>query len=77
MTLLDRLKPQYKDLIDQKIDKFPTIIGIIYDHLESEESLFNLKRGVWTDIRINYQVKVPQRGTRNYLGLSVTINKEL
>ena len=51
MTLLDRLKPQYKDLIDQKIDKFPTIIGIIYDHLESEEYLFNLKWGVWTDIK--------------------------
>ena len=49
MTLLDRLKPQYKDLIDQKNDKFPTLIGIIYDHLESEEYLFNLKWGVWID----------------------------
>jgi hypothetical protein len=51
MTLLDRLKPQYKDLIDQKNDKFPTLIGIIYDHLESEEYLFNLKWGVWIDIK--------------------------
>jgi|TARA_R110000796_G_scaffold188695_1_gene305604 hypothetical protein len=38
-------------------------------HLKQDSNL--------TDIRINYQVKVPQRGTRNYLGLSVTINKEL
>ena len=51
MTLLDRLKPQYKDLIDQKNDKFPTLIGIIYDHLESEEYIFNLKWGVWRDIK--------------------------
>ena len=35
MTLLERLKPQYKDLIDQKIDKFPTIIVMLYDHLQS------------------------------------------
>jgi len=27
-----------------------------------------------TDISINYQVKIPERGTRNYLGLSVTID---
>jgi hypothetical protein len=51
MTLLDRLKPQYKDLIDQKNDKFPTLIGIIYDHLESEEYIFNLKWGVWSDVK--------------------------
>ena len=51
MTLLDKLKPQYKDLIDQKNDKFPTIIGIIYDHLENEQYLFNLKWGVWVDIK--------------------------
>jgi hypothetical protein len=51
MTLLDRLKPQYKDLIDQKNDKFPTLIGIIYDYLESEQYIFNLKWGVWSDIK--------------------------
>ena len=51
MTLLDRLKPQYKDLIDQKIDKFPTFIGEIYDHLEDEEYIYNLKYGVWLDIQ--------------------------
>ena len=38
-------------------------------HLEQDSNL--------TDIRIYYQVRVPKRGTRNYLGLSVTINKEL
>ena len=51
MTLLDRLKPQYKDLIDQKNDKFPTLIGIIYDHLESEQFICNLTWGVWVDIK--------------------------
>jgi hypothetical protein len=51
MTLLDRLKPHYKDLIDQKNDKFPTLIGIIYDHLESEQYIFNLKWGVWSDVK--------------------------
>jgi hypothetical protein len=35
-------------------------------HLEEDSNL--------TDIRINYQVKVPERGTRNYLGLNVNIN---
>ena len=51
MTLLDRLKPQYKDLImTKKSISCPAIIGIIYDHLESEEYLFNLKWGVWRDV---------------------------
>jgi hypothetical protein len=36
-------------------------------HLEQDSNL--------TDIRINYQVKIPSRGTRNYLGLNVNINE--
>jgi len=36
-------------------------------HLEQDSNL--------TDIRINYQVKIPVRGTRNYLGLTVNINE--
>jgi len=28
-----------------------------------------------TDIKINYQVKIPEKGTRNYLGLNVNINE--
>lgn len=36
-------------------------------HLEQDSNL--------TDIKINYQVKIPSRGTRNYLNLNVTINE--
>jgi hypothetical protein len=36
-------------------------------HLQQDSNL--------TDIRINYQVKIPARGTRNYLGLNVNINE--
>ena len=36
-------------------------------HLKEDSNL--------TDIRINYQVRTPNRGTRNYLGLSVKINE--
>jgi len=36
-------------------------------HLDQDSNL--------TDIRINYQVKIPTRGTRNYLGLNVNINE--
>lgn len=36
-------------------------------HLKEDSNL--------TDIRINYQVRIPNRGTRNYLGLSVKINE--
>ena len=36
-------------------------------HLEQDSNL--------TDIRINYQVKIPARGTRNDLGLNVNINE--
>ena len=36
-------------------------------HLKEDSNL--------TDIRINYQVRIQNRGTRNYLGLNVTINE--
>ena len=36
-------------------------------HLEQDSNL--------TDIKINYQVKIPERGTRNYLNLNVSINQ--
>jgi len=36
-------------------------------HLKEDSNL--------TDIRINYQVRIPNIGTRNYLGLSVKINE--
>jgi hypothetical protein len=36
-------------------------------HLKQDNNL--------TDIRINYQVKIPERGTRNYLGLNVKIDE--
>ena len=36
-------------------------------HLKQDNNL--------TDISINYQVKIPERGTRNYLGLSVKIDE--
>ena len=48
-----------------------------WDKLKKQIEYHLKKDSNLTDIRINYQVKVPQRGTRNYLGLSVTINKEL
>ena len=35
-------------------------------HLEQDSNL--------TDIKINYQVKIPERGTRNYLNLNVSLN---
>ena len=35
-------------------------------HLKEDSNL--------TDIRINYQVKKPERGTKNYLGLNVKID---
>ena len=36
-------------------------------HLKQDNNL--------TDISINYQVKIQERGTRNYLGLSVKIDE--
>jgi hypothetical protein len=35
-------------------------------HLEQDANL--------TDIAINYQVRIPEMGTRNYLKLGVTVN---
>jgi len=39
----------------------------IDDHLEQDHNL--------TDITINYQLRIPEMGTRNYLRLSVKIQE--
>ena len=62
-----RVKPPFKINIMINTEAWNKLKKQIEYHLKQDNNL--------TDIRINYQVKIPARGTRNYLGLSVKINE--
>lgn len=45
-----------------------------WDKLKKQIEYYLEQDSNLTDIKINYQVKIPERGTRNYLNLNVSIN---
>ena len=56
--------------------KTNTMISIeAWDKLKKQIEYHLKKDNNLTDVSINYQVKIPERGTRNYLGLSVKIDE--
>jgi hypothetical protein len=50
-TLLERLKPSYKKIIDSKKDQFPTLVEGVMKHLSKIELVSDMKFGVWVDIK--------------------------
>jgi hypothetical protein len=64
-TNTDRLKQSIKQIDMISTEAWDKLKKQIEYHLKEDNNL--------TDISINYQVKIPERGTRNYLNLNVTI----
>ena len=60
--------------LEQSIKQIDMISTEAWDKLKKQIEYHLKQDNNLTDISINYQVKMPERGTRNYLGLSVTIN---
>ena len=59
MTLLERLSPSYKTILDSKKEDYPTSIEYLFDHLSKIELVIDLKFGVWLDIRFFTNVDSP------------------
>ena len=67
---------QVKIITGKDKGKTNTMISIeAWDKLKKQIEYHLKQDNNLTDIRINYQVKIPERGTRNYLGLSVKIDE--
>lgn len=59
MTLLERLKPSYKTILDNKREDFPTLVEGVMKHLSKIELVSDMKFGVWTDIKFFTNVNSP------------------
>lgn len=60
--------------LQESIKQIDVISTEAWDKLKKQIEYHLKEDNNLTDISINYQVKIPERGTRNYLGLSVKID---
>ena len=59
MKLLDRLKPEYKEILDRKNNDFPSLVGSIISCFEELYFVSDIKFGVWSDIKFFTKVESP------------------
>jgi len=59
MKLIDRLKPEYKEILDRKNDDFPSLVGSIISCFEELYFVSDIKFGVWSDIKFFTKVESP------------------
>ena len=59
-----------------KFEESGIIEEVVWEALRKQIELVAGKDKNITDVRINYQLRIPKHGTRNYLGLSAAIDLE-
>tara|TARA_R110002049_G_scaffold3290_2_gene25415 strand:- start:413 stop:613 length:201 start_codon:yes stop_codon:yes gene_type:complete len=59
MLLVERLKPDYKTILDSKREEFPTLVRNIIKHLSELELISDMKYGIWSDIRFFTEANSP------------------
>lgn len=50
MKLIEKLKPEYKQILDEKKNHFPSLVSNIIKALEEEEFILEIKYGIWSDL---------------------------
>lgn len=50
MKLIEKLKPEYKQILDEKKNHFPSLVSEIIKALEEEEFILEIKYGIWSDL---------------------------
>ena len=58
-TLLERLSPSYKVILDSKKEDFPTLVEGVLNHLSKIELVSDMKFGVWVDIKFFTKANSP------------------
>ena len=52
MTLLEKLKPQYKTILDSENKEYPDLVGAVVDDLESTEYVHSLMYGTVMNLHL-------------------------
>ena len=59
MKLIDRLKPEYCDKLLMNNISYPTLVAKVCDELETIEFVYDLKFGIWVDLKFFTNVDSP------------------
>jgi hypothetical protein len=59
MKLIDRLKPEYSSKLEMNNLAFPTLVGKVCKELENIELVYELKYGIWVDLKFFTGVDSP------------------
>jgi hypothetical protein len=59
MTLLERLSPSYKTILDSNKEDYPALIEYVFNHLSKIKYVIDMKFGVWLDIKSFTNVDCP------------------
>ena len=50
MKLIEKLKPEYKQILDEQKNHFPSLVSDIIKALEEEEFILEIKYGIWSNL---------------------------
>jgi hypothetical protein len=59
MKLIDRLKPEYSSKLEMNNLAFPTLVDKVCNELENIEWVYELKYGIWVDLKFFTGVDSP------------------
>ena len=58
MNLLQRLKPEYKEILESENIKYPSLTGYVVNELEAQQFVRELKYGVVMDLKFLLNVDI-------------------
>lgn len=59
MKLIEKLKPEYKQILEEKKNKYPSLVSDIIKAMEEEEFILEIKYGIWSNLEYFTKVETP------------------
>ena len=59
MKLIEKLKPEYKQILEEKKNRYPSLVSDIIKGLEEEEFILEIKYGIWSNLEYFTKVDTP------------------
>lgn len=59
MKLIEKLKPEYKQILDEQKNKYPLLVSDIMEALEEGEFILEIKYGIWSNLEFFTKVETP------------------
>ena len=59
MKLIEKLKPEYKQILEEKKNKYPALVSDIIKAMEEEEFILEIKYGIWSNLEYFTKVETP------------------